>query len=492
MRGRRLSSTTIASSVSGAATPEIPHSYLPAPFPRQFERYREHQYQFKPSDHSAFNRLPPLEDDDQEFDSERVHSRLHHPSATRYSPAGLPYASSPTEALQARQRSLLERNNLAETDDEILHEDEVVRFHRRRTSLPVYPISRGRPGQWDFKTRALPYCHLPVGRVTPLTSDHEHGGPMAANFVKQKSHSELGAFANRPSSSTPPDKAGSIAGDTQRQSPQKLEQNDAELEEEERGEDETEERGGGEDGEGGEESESDEQDEEDGEAVPDVQGVEWEGDMDNENGAKAVHTDSGRPIPLTTPPPSQSSATTSTSTPNSLSRPKRALLSKTRAPSVPVLPTSLLTPDAALSVLPECLGEFERTLQNARNYMKEFKALAESGSSDPESEPESLSTQLKAAKLMAQISSAAKLPALMDYRLVCLHKDSLQTDLGFSLSDGIGEPGVYVKSIHSGGLAEINGELRPFDRIMKVFNNTRKSSVDISINISPYPIAPII
>lgn len=306
---------------------------------------------------------------------------------------------------------------------------------------------------------------------------------MAANFVKQKSHSELGAFANRPSSSTPPDKAGSIAGDTQRQSPQKLEQNGAELEEEERGEDETEERGGREDGEGGEESESDEQHE------ADVQGVEWEGDMDNENGAKAVHTDSGRPIPLTTPPQS-SSATTSTSTPNSLSRPKRALLSKTRAPSVPVLPTSLLTPDAALSVLPECLGEFERTLQNARNYMKEFKALAESGSSDPESEPELLSTQLKAVKLMEQISSAAKLPALMDYRLVCLHKDSLQTDLGFSLSDGIGEPGVYVKSIHSGGLAEINGELRPFDRIMKVCNNTRRSPVDISMNISSYlPVA---
>lgn len=474
MRARRLSSTTIASSVSGTATPDSPHSYLPAPSPRQFSRYREHQYQFKPSDHSAFNRLPPLEDDDQEFDPERVHShhQYHHPSASRYSSAGLPYTHSPTEALRARQRSLLERNNLAETDDEILHEDEVVRFHRRRTSLPVYPISRGRPGQWDFKTRALPYCHLPVGRVTPLTSDHEHGGPMAAHFVKQKSHSELGAFANRPSSGTPPDKAGSIAGDSQRQSPQKLEQNSAELEEEERGQDETEEREGREAGEGGEESESDEQDEEereDGEEVPDVQGVEWEGDMDNENGAKAVHTDSGRPIPLTVPPSSQpSSATTSTSTPNSLSRPKRAPLSKTRTPSVPVLPTSLLTPDAALSVLPECLGEFERTLQNARNYMKEFKALAESGSSDPESEPESLSTQLKAVKLMEQISSAAKLPALMEYRLVCLHKDSLQTDLGFSLSDGIGEPGVYVKSIHSGGLAEMNGELQPFDRIMKV------------------------
>lgn len=478
MRGRRLSSTTIASSVSGAATPEIPHSYLPAPSPRQFERHRDYQYQFKPSDHSAFNRLPPLEDDDRELDSERVHSRhqYHHPSASRYSPAGLPYPSSPIEALQARQHSLLERNNLAETDDEILREDEVIRFHQRRTSLPVYPISRGRPGQWDFKTRALPYSLLPVGRVTPLTSDHEHGGPMGANFAKQKSHSELGTFINRPSSGSP-DKAASIAGDLQRQSPLNLEQNSGELEEEKE-QDEAEEGEDREDGEEGAESESDEQEEgegEGGEELPDVQGVEWE--EDDENGAKAIHTDSARPIPLTVPQPSQpsSSATTSTSTPNSLSRPRRAPFAKTRTPSVPVLPTSLLTPDAALSVLPECLGDYERTLQNARNYMKEFKALAESGSSDPESEPESLNTQLKAVKLMEQISSAAKLPALINYRQISLHKDSLQTDLGFSLSDGIGEPGVYVKSIHSGGLAEINGELRPFDRIMKVCtcSNTR-------------------
>ena len=69
---------------------------------------------------------------------------------------------------------------------------------------------------------------------------------------------------------------------------------------------------------------------------------------------------------------------------------------------------------------------------------------------------------------MEQISSAAKVPALIQHHLVTLHKESKETDLGFSLSDGLGEPGVYVKSIHSGGLAEKNGELRPFDRIMKV------------------------
>lgn len=468
MRGRRLSSTTIASSVSGAATPEIPHPYLTSPSSRHFERNREQQYQFKPSDHSAFSRLPPLEDDDQEFESERTHSRhqYHHPiSAGRYSPAGVPYTMSPVEVLQARQHSLLERNNLTETDEEILHENDVIkRFHQRRTSLPLYPITHSRPRQWDFKMRGLP---LPVGRVTPLTSDHEHGGPpMAAKFVKQKSHSELGPFS-RPSSGTPPEKPASIAGDLHRQSPQKLQQNRDKMEEENR-RDEAEER---EDGEGEVESESEEQDEGGREEVTDVQGVEWEEDVDDENGAKAVHTDSGKPVPISMPPSfqlSSSTATTSTSTPNSLSRPKRVSPGKIRTPSVPVLPTSLLAPDSALTALPECLGGYERTLHNARNYMKEFKALAESGSSDPESEPESLTTQIKALKLMEQISTAAKLPVLMDYRLIRLRKDTEQTDLGFSLSDGFGEPGVYIKSVHAGGLAEKNGELQPFDRLMKV------------------------
>jgi hypothetical protein len=99
--------------------------------------------------------------------------------------------------------------------------------------------------------------------------------------------------------------------------------------------------------------------------------------------------------------------------------------------------------------------------------MREFKALAESGSSDPESDDSesALTTEQKAARLMEQISSDAKLPALMCYHQVTLHKETVHADLGFSLSDGLGEPGVYVKNIHS---TRLSSQLQPFDRIMKV------------------------
>lgn len=485
MRGRRQSSTTIASSVSGAATPEIPptHSYLAsaAPFPRHSEREYERQYEFMPSNHSAFTRLPALEDDD-EVCSERANScQWHRKTAdSGYGPAGLQYPParlSPLEALRARQRSLMERNSLAETDEEMSHEDEVTkRFHPRRSSLPVHPMAHGGPGRWDFKIRAMPFPNLPIGRVSPLTSDHEHGA-VTAKFVKQKSHSAVGPLVNRASSGTPPDKAAGAAGDLQSQSPQKPENIGTDSEEGEKRK-ETVEGEGGEGGEGEErkvvESESEEEEEgeegggsEDREEVSDVQ------EVDSENGAKAVHPDNSRPTLPSLPTTQKSSATTSASTPNSLSRPKRTPQAKTRTPSVPMLPTSLMASDSTLTTLPECLGDYERTLHNARNYMKEFKALAESGSSDPESEPEPLTTQIKAVRIMEQISSAAKLPALIDHHLIRLHKDSKHTDLGFSLSDGFGEPGVYVKSINSGGLAELNGKLQPFDRIMKVHCNVQ-------------------
>ena len=474
--------------------------------------------QLIPSDHSAFVQPPTLEDDDGgEASGGRVDPppQLHRDVLEGgYSARDLHYSSmrmSPTQALQARQQSLLQRSTMAETDEETSHEED-VRFHPRRLSLPTHPMAHGAHGahgRWDFKTRAIPYSKIPVGRVSPLTpSDHKQHSAMAAKFAKQKSHSELGLISNRASTGTPPlNTAASFAGDVRSQSPQKPEHISAEPaetdrkeevevdveeeeeEEEEEGEQEEEgeeeEEGEGEGvGDGVGEGVGEDVEEEEGvcggvkEEVPDERGVdleaeqEVEGEVDNENGAKAVHTDQNEPIPL--PLPTTTTQTqkpsTSTSTPTSLTRPKRVSSpTKTRTPSVPTLPAGMLAPDSVLTQLPECLGDYERTLHNARNYMREFKALAESGSSDQESDPEPLSTQLNAAaKIMEQISTAAKLPALFDRHVIHLHKDSSHADFGFSLSDGFGEPGVYVKSIHAGGLAEQNGEMQPFDRIMKV------------------------
>ena len=436
-----------------------------------------------PSAHSAFSRLPALEDDEEEDDM-RVSSRQRLFGGLAeggYSSAGLRYPPghlSPVEALQARQRGLMERSSLLEETDEetTLQEDDIVkRFHSRRASLSGHPLAhRGSGacglflGRWDFKTRAMP---LPVGRVSPLTSDNEHGGSGGAAVTGHKNHSELGSLEDRVSSGTPPGKSSSVRSQSPRK-PEKLQPREAE---------EDGKREGAAEGDGEEESESGESgEEEEGEGGSDT--LQWEeGDVDNENGAKAVHMDDLRPPGPSAPNPlpsfqkqSSTSAKTSSSTPNSLTRPKHNVLpsqARRRTPSVPALPTTLFasTDSATLAALPECLTDYECTLHNSRNYVKEFKALAESGSSDPESDPEpSLTTQMRAARMMEQISTAAKLPALINHHLVTLHKDTEQSDLGFSLSDGFGEPGVYVKSIHSGGLAELDGQLQQYDRIMKV------------------------
>lgn len=54
---------------------------------------------------------------------------------------------------------------------------------------------------------------------------------------------------------------------------------------------------------------------------------------------------------------------------------------------------------------------------------------------------------------------------------VTLYKDKVYDDYGFSVSDGLYERGVYINRIRSGGPADVVGLLKPFDRIMQVFNH---------------------
>ncbi|XP_012255985.2 glutamate receptor-interacting protein 2 isoform X1 [Athalia rosae] len=49
---------------------------------------------------------------------------------------------------------------------------------------------------------------------------------------------------------------------------------------------------------------------------------------------------------------------------------------------------------------------------------------------------------------------------------VCLHKDPVYEDFGFSVSDGLYERGVYINRLRPGGPCD--GILRPFDRILRV------------------------
>ncbi|CAG0912974.1 unnamed protein product [Notodromas monacha] len=51
---------------------------------------------------------------------------------------------------------------------------------------------------------------------------------------------------------------------------------------------------------------------------------------------------------------------------------------------------------------------------------------------------------------------------------VQLTKDPVYDDFGFSLSDGLSVPGVYVNRIRPNGPADVSGKIRPMDRILEV------------------------
>jgi len=117
-----------------------------------------------------------------------------------------------------------------------------------------------------------------------------------------------------------------------------------------------------------------------------------------------------------------------------------------------------------------CLKGVEATLQKANQFMKELKTLAESGSSDQDSDSEPHSKVGKLSpywheKVVEQVKSAMT-PTRMEPHTVKLKPNG--ADLGFSVADGAIEHGVYVKSVKPTGPADQNGQLQPFDRILKV------------------------
>jgi len=117
-----------------------------------------------------------------------------------------------------------------------------------------------------------------------------------------------------------------------------------------------------------------------------------------------------------------------------------------------------------------CLKGVEATLQKANQFMKELKTLAESGSSDQDSDSEPHSKVGKLSpywheKVVEQVKSAMT-PTRMEPHTVKLKPNG--ADLGFSVADGAIEHGVYVKSVKPAGPADQNGQLQPFDRILKI------------------------
>ncbi|XP_047737782.1 uncharacterized protein LOC108682639 [Hyalella azteca] len=65
---------------------------------------------------------------------------------------------------------------------------------------------------------------------------------------------------------------------------------------------------------------------------------------------------------------------------------------------------------------------------------------------------------------------------------VCLKKDLVYEDFGFSVSDGLYEKGVYVNRIRKGGPADRSGCVKPYDRILQV-NGTLSHDFDCCLTV---------
>lgn len=126
----------------------------------------------------------------------------------------------------------------------------------------------------------------------------------------------------------------------------------------------------------------------------------------------------------------------------------------------------------------EILKDIEQAVMKSSVFIKEFSRLADSGSSDPDSDNDRRSAPYRrkqhhtvpprvAHKFMEQVKQIAT-PTPVEIHTVHLVKGEGFADFGFSVSDGLVEPGVYVRTVKQGGLADLSGKLAPFDRILKV------------------------
>ena len=459
---RRPSTTTLASSVSGTVTPDIPPALTLAPANHEPLSALQSLYsagserlRLTHSERSPFVR-PPLAEGASEngaFSFGRQLSGSYSPQDS-WSPAP---GHSGGELLQARQHGFgKRRGTISKLGEDTLHEElEMTVFQPRRSSMPVHSnhlhvTHTSRPYCWGFKSRAMPYSGIPVGRVSPITPlEHRHPASAAASQLPKPVEEQVEVVASRSQTnsghSSPLNKSVLLGTDSSVHSPKKKELGTAE---EWRGEEEAKEK----------------EEEEEKETKEELTA--------NNNAAKARDTENIRAsVTRTRTPDALATSTTPTHSPVASPKSKR-LLGKPQTLSSTLPSPHSPSKVSLISQQPtnDRFNGIERTLHKSRNFIQEIKALAESGSSDQDSDVEPLATHLKAVakdKLIKEISAAAMLPAKIDHHMIKLRKDG-HADFGFSLSDGLGEPGVYVKKLTPGGVAEQSGKILPFDRIMKV------------------------
>jgi C-terminal processing protease CtpA/Prc len=131
----------------------------------------------------------------------------------------------------------------------------------------------------------------------------------------------------------------------------------------------------------------------------------------------------------------------------------------------------------------EILKDIEQAVMTSSAFIKEFKRLADSGSSDPDSDNDRRPPSYRrkhhalpprmAHKVMEQMKQIAT-PTPVELHEVFLERTAEFSDFGFSVSDGLIEPGIFIRTIKPNGLAELSGQLKPYDRILKINHHVVK------------------
>ena len=114
------------------------------------------------------------------------------------------------------------------------------------------------------------------------------------------------------------------------------------------------------------------------------------------------------------------------------------------------------------------LREYKKTIHNADEFGRAMAALAESGSSDQDSdsEPHSKLTGLPVQELAKVREKMKASPSTVMHKVV-VHKEPGEMSFGFSISDGQYDQGVYVKTVKPGGPSD-RGGLQHYDKLVKV------------------------
>ncbi len=119
----------------------------------------------------------------------------------------------------------------------------------------------------------------------------------------------------------------------------------------------------------------------------------------------------------------------------------------------------------------EPMQNYKRAIHKANEFERAMRALAESGSSDQDSDSEPYGENPEGVTVSEHKKIQEKMRATNSDNQFKIHQLSLKrkpgASFGFSLADGCYDPGIFVKAVKEGSPADKSG-LLPYDKVVKV------------------------